>query len=262
MPNVQAQVIVNDALSEINALAQGETPGAGDASFALGRLNQIADAWNAQGDKIWGVDFQEYTLVPNLSPHTIGPSGGTPVPTFAMPAGTNNRPVTIKNAAININTTTPNVFVPLTVHAGKPGADWYAANSVPGIVTSIPVDVYYSPDEPNGSLYFWPIPNQNYGVRLEIWSAIATYANLAGKIQMPPGYQLALMRTLAEDLIAPFQVTDATLIAQVIRKAAMARAAIAIQNVRPLGINTLDSGIPSGRPSRPNYNWLNGSITY
>ena len=60
--------VISNALTEINALAQGETASAGDSSFALSKLNRMLDQWNARELYVYTVRFDEYTLTPNLQP--------------------------------------------------------------------------------------------------------------------------------------------------------------------------------------------------
>src|SRR4051794_29614025 len=79
--------IIADAYIEIGATAPGEQPSADEAQWGLRKANYLADIWQAQEKYVWGYAFSLYTLVANLSPHTIGPDptapAVTPVPTFS-----------------------------------------------------------------------------------------------------------------------------------------------------------------------------------
>src|ERR1700691_2312354 len=78
------------------------------------------------------------------------------------------RPVKIADANIILNNVTPIVKVPLVVHNGKQGKDWWIANTVPNVPSTIPTDLYYNPRYPNGEIYLWPEQTVNYGLELEV----------------------------------------------------------------------------------------------
>ena len=183
---VPVLTIVKEALAELNVIQPGASIPAPISTIVLSKLNQIIDNWNAEREKVWAEIFSQFTLTPSLSPHTIGPSGAT----FSVAI----RPVTLDGCSLNLNITTPNVFVPIDV------IDWqvYQSLSVPSISTSIPTAVYYETDWPNGKLFFYPIPNFAYGVRFTIRTLLGV-VTLSDNLDMPPGYQAAITLTLAED---------------------------------------------------------------
>ena len=114
--------------------------------------------------------------------------------------------------------------------------------------------MYYSPDWPNGSLYFWPVPSVAYGVQLETRYVLSeiTDADYATTFSMPPGYQRALTLTLAEDLAGPLPVT---LSQALVQKAAMARAIVFANNNAPVRIKTRQSGMMGNKPMSGAFNW-------
>lgn len=67
--------IITGGLQEINVVAQGEAAQPGDAEFALNKLNDLLDEWAARKVFLYNVSFPTFTLIPGLSPHTIGPLG-------------------------------------------------------------------------------------------------------------------------------------------------------------------------------------------
>lgn len=64
--------IVTQSLQEMGAIAQSETPDAGDTNFALSKLNRMLDSWNASKLFIYSVNFQQYTMIANKNPQSIG----------------------------------------------------------------------------------------------------------------------------------------------------------------------------------------------
>jgi hypothetical protein len=64
--------LLTNALMEMGAYAQSEVPNIGDTNFALSKLNRMLDAWNASKLFIYAVNFQQYTMIANKNPQTIG----------------------------------------------------------------------------------------------------------------------------------------------------------------------------------------------
>lgn len=234
--------ILQDAVYELNAYRAGKTLTANDGVFCLGKLNDIFDLWNAKADAVWCDIFSAFTLTASLSPHTIGPSGAT----WTMAV----RPVTLYSCSLNLNTQTPNVYEPIDIIDRQT----YEALSVPGISTAIPTAVYYEPDFPLGKLFFYPVPNTAYAVRLATRTLLAQVAS-TDSIDLPPGYKQALTLTLAEDIASGFgrQVMPKTE-----QRAREARAAIFANNIQSPGVDFRDG---QQADHRSNFNYLSRSFT-
>lgn len=246
MPDT-VQDIAIDALREITVLgATDTTPQAADLDLCLRTLNRILDAWAARKVYVYSVSFTAYTLTPNLQPHTIGPSGAT----FAA----SQRPVRIEGADLILNNVTPNVDIPLNLRDDQ----WWLNQRVKAIATSVPTDLYYSPDWPNGSLYLWPIPTFAYGLRLEAWGLITQFAALSDAFSMPPGYREAVVLTLAEMLCRPFGKKQQE-VPDLKSDAARARAVIQTNNATAPQIASADYGTAgSTSGGRPSFNYYSG----
>lgn len=236
--------LLNDAAAELNVQA-GLTPA--DQNLMLIRLNQILDNWNVDRTAVWCDIFTEFTFTPNLSPHTIGPSGATW--TMAI------RPEKLTACALNINTSSPNLYIPITVI----GREQYESIAQPGIAAGIPYAVYYERDFPNGKLYFYVVPSIAYKARLTtstLLSAATLSTDMA--ITFPPGYQNALMLTLAEDCATPFgrQVMPMTT-----EKARAARARIFNANIEVPVLITKPAGLEVERHHKTSFNYISRSFT-
>lgn len=240
-----AQDIITNALMEIGAYAPGESLSAADANFGLGKLNDILDEWAARKAFAYNVAFQQFTLTPGHAPHLIGPGLGAP--DFAVV----QRPVRIEGATIIINSGPAAVDVPINVSRD---ADWWNGQRVKSLQSSIPTDLYYSPDWPNGALNFWPVPNTNYGVRLEMWGLLSQFVNLTDTFSLPPAYRQALTLTLAEYLAAPFGTQASPLL---LGRAMKAREALQKNNLKSPKTSSTDVGVPGQK--RTGFNWTTGS---
>lgn len=174
---------------------------------------------------------------------------GTTPPTFATP-NSGQRPQRVEQANLILNTQDPAVDVPMNVR----NQEWWMNNRVKTMTTSVPTDLYYDPNFPNGSLYFWPVPDTAYQVRLKLWGTIPQFPNLNTTFSLPPGYQKALKLDLASDLVGPFQGSWSQNQAQARLRALKA---IESNNVKsPRGF-TIDAGMPRNS-RRADFNWETG----
>ena len=230
-------------MKEINALAAGETASADEQIDVLGKLNRLLDRWNTQRLYAYNVSFVNYTLTPNLQPHTIGPTG-----TFNVAV----RPVEILAAALILNNITPNVTMPLTLRDDV----WWAGQRVKPLKTSVPTDLYYSPDFPNGSLFLWPIPTTAWGLELET-RVILSSVVISDTLNLPQGYEDAITLSLAEDICSMFSKSPNPLL---ISGAMRARAAIKGTNSYSPRISTFDAGMPKGGGTRSDFNYITGRV--
>jgi hypothetical protein len=239
--------LITDALVECGVYDIGEAISGEHVTFCLARLNRIIDQWAARKVYVWNVAFTAYTLTALHQPHLIGP--GLVAPDFAAP-----RPVRIENAALILTTSTPSVDLPLNLRDD----DWWANKRVKSLTSSVPTDLYYSPDHPSGALWLWPIPNYAYGLRLETWVALAQITDATLAFSAPYGYELALMLTLAEEVCGPMGRSVPTDLAA---KAARARAAIQRNNDKSPRIDTAEAGT-RGRSTRGDFNYYTGGPSY
>jgi len=247
----QALDLILDAMIEIGMLAPGEQNNVdpSTAQWAFRKLNYLLDEWAAAEVYVYSVGFQLFQLVANLSPHTIGPNAAN----FQVA----QRPVRIESASVLLPGTGGGnaVDVPL----GVEDDDWWAANPVKSLVSSLPTHLYYSPDNPNGNCFFWPISSVAFQVRLQLWTLLSQFTAINDPIDgpggngiLPPAYRNALMLTLAEQMQGGAGKEADAALAQ---RALKARSAIIGNNDQPPRISTIDGGMPQ-EGTRPKFNFL------
>lgn len=216
--------LLEDALRELNIIDAEQAAQAADEQYLLRMLNRLQDSWNAHDLLCYVLAERSYTLTPGLNPHTLGASG-----TFITP-----RPEAIERAAIVVSS----IVYPLVLR----DLDWWARVPDPTLGGSIPTDLFYRPTHPNGSLYLWPVPSA--AATLRIWTRIALdeVTDASTTFDLPPGYQNALLLTLAENAAQAF---GAQLTPELRQRALEARVLLARKNHKPAEtVQTARAGMP------------------
>lgn len=239
--------VITDAYYELGVLNAADTLSAEDAALGLSRLNDLLDLWNAERQTIYREQFNTFTITPNLQPHTIGPSGAT----WTM---TTNRPVSIDGANLVLNTSTPDIHIPLEILTYP---EWLMLPT-PAQTGSVPTKLYYDPTWPNGSVYLWTVPTVAYEIQLMTRAVLAQVA-LSDTFTLPPGYKTAITLTLTEDLSAPL---NAPVKPSTTQKATKARAQIFSNNVEIPKLRTQNAGMPRTSQSgvRCDFFYPNGQV--
>lgn len=235
--------LLTNALTTLKVARAGDAVGAPQKAVALSILNELLDAWNAETRAIYTTKYPPgFTLTPALQPHTIGVAANTP--TFTVLTARPDRII-----AANLVLTGSTVRIPLTLRDDA----WWMDVRARLVTSSVPTDLFYAADWPNGSIYLWPIPSTAYRLELEIASLFVAVAD-ADTLDVPQGYVQALRLTLTE-LLAPLfgQSVDPALA----RQASAARMRIFGANDSAPNLDTRDGGQPGGRSG---FNFLTGQV--
>lgn len=236
------------ALQEINVNDPVDTPAQADLFFVLAKLNRLLDNWNADRQAVYANQFLEFTITPSLNPHTIGIAANTPTWTVV-----GNRPVSIEGAILILAGSNPQARIPMR----KRDAQWFQNLITPGIEVETPTDWYYDATWPNGSFYLWPVPSQANTIQLWVRSVLSQLTQFQ-TFDLPPGYQDAIILTLAEDIGPTYEKPPSMVL---MAKAKAARARIFGNNIEIPTLSTRDAGMPSGGgQGLPDFLWTTGQI--
>lgn len=200
-----AQELINSAMRALGELASGETPTTQESNDAFERLNQLLASWSAENLPIPYLAVESFALTGAQS-YTIGPSG-----TFntARPL----RLVAANSVAAN------GAASPAEVITARQWTE-IRDKSRGGTLAE---KVYLNPGYPLGTLYVWPKATGSQ-IELHSYKALAAFPSLSTTVDLPPGYERALIFGLALDLAPEYgrPVGDALAKAAAESKAALA----------------------------------------
>lgn len=242
---VTAQSLITAALQEIGALSPGEQVPTEDAAWVLQKLQRLIDRYNAREPMVYSVNFTVYTLPVNKQPVTIGPGADFDV---------NQRPVSIKSASLILNNGAPgpnDVEVPLNIRDD----DWWAQQTIKGLRSTLPTDLYYNAGWPNGELNFWPVPTAVNQVRLETELVLAQIKTYNQQFSMPPAYWDAIVYPLAVGLCPSYERQASV---DLLREEAKAIKAVEGNNISSPRLASDSPSQSSTSRSRPDFNFLTG----
>lgn len=214
--------IINNAFTELGLIAAGESPASGDSTFGLEKLNRLLTGWATQRRMVFVMNHASYAFGSSKQSYTIGPAATTP-------DFTATRPVKIERANVILVAGDPDVRAPLEVI----NTSDYASLGIPALSAEYPSKLYYQPTVSKGTLWPWPYPT-NTANKLELftWNQLAeiAVADVGVDYPLPPGYDEAIILSLAESLCPAYgkQVSP-----ELARMAQRARAAIAELNHAP-----------------------------
>ena len=190
-------------------LGAGEIISAEESANGLTALNAMMDAWSVQRLFVYQITEDSAALVAGTASYTIGASGV-------------------------INTTRPERIEPSS-YVRLNGVDFNLSvmtdaeyNSISSKTTQgLPAGIYYSRAVPLGTLFFYPVPDAAYTLKLRSWKRLQTFAALPDVLALPAGYEEAIVFSLAETLAAEDGIEPSM---TVVRKAAGGRKALQPNN--------------------------------
>lgn len=206
-------------------------------------FNRMVGTWSNITLMIFQELITPITLTAGQQTTTIGPGGH-----FNF-----DRPNRLRRANLIIFQGPPATRRPIKV---LEPAEW-AAKRVQQ-VNGPPLQVYDDYASPLSTLYWWPIPDQNYPAELFTPQRIQTATSLSNLIQLPDGYEEAIVHNLAIRIAAAFP-DQASLSPDARAIARTSLNAIQSRNVQsPRQVNDASRLGRGSRGARADFNWLDG----
>ncbi len=189
-----AQKIINQAFGLIG-IREGADPVSGtDAAIAFERLNTLLDAWRVESLYCYATQTLTATLPAGIATLDVGPSGDF---VTAAAVEVDLRPVRVEYARYRSS----GLDFPIrSITQAEYERICLKTNDGSG-----PCVVFYNPTLPDGIAYFYPVPSADVVVTLIVQLQVTAFADLSTDYELAPGYEKALVYTLAEECAPDFE---------------------------------------------------------
>lgn len=186
---ITALDVISAAITSVGQLGKGRSPSAEDSDQGLRVLNWMIETWSIKKRLIFQVQTLTVPLTANLQDYTMGQGVGA---TFLR-----DRPVFIESAQVVIpGGVMQNPLSILSKSQWDAIADQGARTSVGGVPDKIWVEYLF----PNLAFHLHPIQATATNLKLGIWAILQAFTNVFDVVQLPPGYQRAIVTNLAIEL--------------------------------------------------------------
>lgn len=185
---------------------------ANDADDLLLSLNLMLDAWQADRLFAYAVIEQQLAITLGQTSATIGPGGNINVAV---------RPPKLEYAFTRDAQNFDRQMDLLT-------QDQFVAITLKSIGNTFPSAAYYVPEYPLGRLTWWQAATSGLTLRVGLWNLITEFPDLNAAVSVPPGYEDAIVYSLAERACTEFEKPVSASLAKL---ASMARARIKSNNL-------------------------------
>lgn len=183
-----ANKIIGQALGLVGVRAAVDPVSGADASIALERLNTMLDGWRTQSLFAYAALTISGTLPASTATRTIGPAGQLVC---------DPRPIRIEAGSRYTLDGTDSPLRPIS-QAEYDAIPDKAATGGPEVVA-------FNAALPAGVLSFWPLAAAPVTLSLVVLQQVARFADLTTDYTLSPGYERALVFSLAEEVCADFE---------------------------------------------------------
>lgn len=250
MGALRVNQIIEQALHELGIATDGEPVQPEDLALGLVRFNLMIDSWRARRLMIYQTLRQEFNVVPNQRSFTIGPGGDW----------NTQRPLAIAAAGF-VNTAvdpTQPLETPIRIYTDEEWASIGLKTLTSTIVWGLWFETEYTQTAPVGlaRIFPYPILTNSGTIALYLPIAIEEVADdengLATLILLPPGYRDAMIKYLATDMAAAYNITlDQVTMGKMLR----AMKVIERANIKPMTLR-IPSALTLAQGRRNGYNIL------
>lgn len=188
--------LIGQSLKIIGVLAAGESVQAADAKDCLTCLNQMLDRWSNEKMMVYHITSSLYDIVPGVGTYSIGP-GAT------WDTGV-RRPIMVQKwGAFVRQTISPSLYNDYKLDYIP--ADRYANIFLKKLTTNFPSSWTFETAWPVGTIKLFPVPTLALQFGLNSFDQFSTF-NLTDYVELPPGYESAIVYNLALDISPQYGV--------------------------------------------------------
>ena len=209
-----ARRIIQKAMQKTGVLVKSETPHADEAADALDALNALIQSWSNDSALITSRAWETFTLTGGQITYTMNIGGDF----------NTTRPTHIITGYIRIGS----IDYPLTVATDQ------AYNSITfKNLTGIPQFINYDNAYPTDNVRLYPAPSSAYSIFILSEKPLSQITSLDTDIDLPPGWERALVYNLALELAPEYnQKPDESIVA--IARDSLAKVRLSNIRARPM----------------------------
>jgi len=175
--------LITQALKIANVIGVGQTPNATDTNDCFNQLNMMLAQWQRRRYMVYNLVTVSKVATGQVS-YTIGTGGDFNI----------TRPVKLESAFFRMQYGSPlPVDYPLEVLRAN---EDYNRISIKNL-NAFPQYIYYNTGYPLGTIYVWPVPNNQYQIFLSVMTQLEGFQTINDVVTMPPEYLAAMQWNLS-----------------------------------------------------------------
>jgi hypothetical protein len=193
--------IINLAMKMSGVLGVGQSPSAEDTNDAFNLMTMMMAQWQTRRYMVFQIQSHELQATGAIS-YTVGPGGDFDIP----------RPQLIESGFFRMQASSDYpVDYPFAILRAREDYDRVSLKTL----NAFPQYLYYDAGTPLGTLYVWPVANNQYSLHITTRTPIQSFETIYDEIVLPNEYKAALMWGLAEQLYPMYSLpTDAAVAAK------------------------------------------------
>jgi hypothetical protein len=182
------QDLIYTALRSLGiGLNPGQTPNTAELSDGLAILNRMTNAWATERLTMFTSARTVQNLVAGQQVYQMGPGA----PDWDMP-----RPQYLDGAGLILTNEDPAEEYETPLVILRTDTEWQRV-TVKALPSTLPVALYMEPDWPYAQVALWPAPTAINQIALYVPQAVSQFSSLSDTVSLPPGYEEALVYSLA-----------------------------------------------------------------
>lgn len=175
--------LVTDAMYAARVLGQDQTASSADTQLVLRRFNRMLYSWSNERQMIFSNQTESFIMTPGTASYS----------TVLLASG---RPLAINSMRVSLS----GIDYPVEMRNQL----WWNAITFKA-VNSIPENCFYDPSMDNGTMNFYPRPGAAYTCYVDCQRVLSGAVTLTTDLNLPPGYDAALVAGLACDIWPSFK---------------------------------------------------------
>ena len=192
--------LVEEILVEAGVNAPGDSLPSAKVTQVLNQVNRMIESWSLENIMIVANVLEDFALTAGQAEYTYGDGGDFD----------SERPITIKDSTfVRVGNTDYSVkYYDLDIYRSRSDK---SESGTPQIIS-------YSDEYPLGKVFLWPTPNTTDSIYLEVSKELTSFTDKTTSVNLPPGFERALIKNGAIEILNSFGKTVSRELATIAEK--------------------------------------------